>query len=286
MDAQRLAYVTRGPNVSKNHIACKCPFCGDADPSEHMGLSLKSPVWGCLRNAAHRGKNPAKLVAKLLGCSWQEATRIVGSDAKQAPTLEAYAESVKALQVADQRPRKRLIIPREFKPLLAPSPFAAPFREYLEGRGYRESQIRWLATNYELYYTTRGKFAYRVIALVRDRYGELLSWTGRAIRAEDSPRYKTLTVSSEDETIPCALLPINDTVLGLPLLWRVTNPRVLVIVEGPFDAFKISAFGHPYGVYGAALFGLNAYPSQVAELQALSERFDKQFLLLDGDAMP
>jgi alpha-L-fucosidase len=57
-----------------------------------------------------------------------------------------------------------------------------------------------------------------------------------------------------------------------------------VVVEGPLDAFKISAFGHSLGVYGAAIFGLNVYPAQVADILELEQRFSSVYLLQDPDA--
>ncbi len=65
--AHKIPYVTSGPNTAKNHISIKCCWCGNDDPSEHLGLSLNenAPAWGCLRNQKHRGQNVMFLVQKL-----------------------------------------------------------------------------------------------------------------------------------------------------------------------------------------------------------------------------
>jgi hypothetical protein len=286
----RIEFVTDGPNFARGNVAnIKCPWCGENDPSQHMGIGPKG--WGCLRNAGHRGKSPAWLVQRLLGCSLEEAKRVTGSAADLAPTLDEFAASANALRrlsgVEVQTRAKKLALLPEFKPLLSGSVFAKPFLDYLRARGYRDAQIKWLAENYKLHYATKGRFAYRIIIPIYDRFGQLLSWTGRTIVPEQQPRYKTLRMEPDerDPHGPVALLASNHTLLGLPVLWGASNPRVLILVEGPFDALKLTAFGHSLGLYGASLFGLNVYTEQVAIVEELSRRFDRTYLLIDEDAV-
>lgn len=282
----RIEYVTSGSNVAAGNWNVRCPFCGENDPSQHLGISLKGAGWGCLRNTAHRGKSPVRLIRQLLHCSAEEAQRLVGSTAVLAPSLGAFEASALALRGLDHKAapaplQTALRLLPEFKPLLNDSPLSRPFLAYLRARGYRDAQIRWLAKNYQLYYATSGLYAQRTIIPIYDRYGDLLSWTARTIRADAQPRYRTLRMQGEE---PTARVAANNTLLGLPLLWSAENPRALVLVEGPFDALKLTAFGYPFGVYATALFGLNVYPSQVAEVQELALRFGKVCLLLDEDA--
>lgn len=286
----RIPYVTDGPNFSKKMTAnLRCPFCGDADPSEHMGVSAQG-WWGCLRNGAHRGKSPHVLIQKLLGCSIEEAKRLAGTTEKVAPTTDEWAQSFEILKrmsgVSPITPAKHLKLLPEFKPLLNGSPFATTFIDYLKDRGFRAPQIAWLAENYHLQYAIRGPYAYRLIVPIYDRYGTLLTWTARSIQPDDALRYKTLRVGGDtsDGRGPVALAADKETVLGLPVLYATSTPKVLVLVEGPFDALKITAFGRALGVYGAALFGLNVSPSQVSEVLELSRRFEKVYLLLDKGA--
>lgn len=286
-----IEFVTQGPNTARHHVSIRCPWCGESDPSQHMGISLRGLGWGCLRNSAHRGKSIQRLVQRLLGCSPEEARRVAGVAEALTPTGDDLANSFALLKQrlgvqAPARSRGELKLPDEFKPLLNGSPFAGGFVEYLRGRGYRDAQIKWLAENYKLHYATRGAFAYRLIIPVYDRYGSLMTWTGRAIQSEMSPRYKTLRMSAEgpDDTGPVARIAANETILGLPVLWEAPNPKALVLSEGPLDGIKLTAFGHKMGLYGAALFGLNAYASQVADILDLSRRFERTYLLLDADA--
>ena len=251
-----------------------------------MGLSRSGGFWGCLRNSAHRGKDPAYLVQQLIHCSATEARRIVGGSATTAPTqddLAAIAARMKSSSTGEPSHQDLRLLP-EFKPLLNASPFADQFLDYLLERGYRTAQIEWLAKNYKLHYALKGLWAYRIIIPVYTRYNELLTWTARTVRPDEQPRYRTLQVKAKYPDDVVAKLPINNTVLGLPVLWAANNPRVLVLVEGPFDALKVTAFGHTLGLYATCLFGLNVYPLQVAELQELSERFERRYLLVDEDA--
>lgn len=289
LNQHRIQFVTSGPNVGRNNINIRCPFCGQADPSEHMGLN-PAGWWGCLRNRAHRGRTPEYLIRRLLNCSEDEAGRIVKGEGGVAPTgsdlsasFAKLKQKVGAKEEAYDRP---LVLMREFKPLLSGSVFARPFVEYLRQRGYRDNQIEWLAKNYDLRYATEGPYAGRIIIPIYDRYGNLLSWSGRTIRKDAIPRYKTLSVTPDlrDPNAPVAKIPANATILGLPVLWRAENLRYLILMEGQFDAFKVSAYGHTFGVYGTCLFGLNVYPTQLSELLELSARYDELCALLDEDA--
>src|ERR1035437_6333703 len=170
----RIEFVTSGPNTKHVWVNIKHPFCGEGDPSEHMGCAPQG--WrGCLRNAAHRGKSPIRLIRQLLRCSEAEAKRIVGGAEATAPTLSSFEASVAALRgsatTLQPEPEADLRFPKEFKPLSNGSPLAQPFIGYLESRGYRTAQIKWLAQSYSLHYATRGLYAHRIITPIYDRHG-------------------------------------------------------------------------------------------------------------------
>lgn len=292
LSQNRIPYVEQGPNVGRGNINIKCPMCGANDPSEHMGLNLRFGFWGCLRNGAHRGRDPTRLVRQLLRCSEEEARRIVGVKEAAAASTEELTGSLTQLRAlmgaaAEEAFPSHLVYPKEFKRLSLTSPFAVPYVHYLKQRGYRDAQIEWLAENYGLHYATKGLYRHRIVVPIQDRYGDLLSWTARTIKPDVQPRYRTLRVFKRGEGVegPFAKIASNHTVLGLPVLWSAPNPRALILVEGPFDALKVTAFGAALGVYATCLFGLNVYPSQIGELQELAGRFDALYLLLDEDAV-
>lgn len=263
----------------KDNIAIRCPFCGDSDPSHHLGISLRGKGWNCWRNAEHRGKSRARLIQQLLRCSPEEAQRLAYGDSP-VPSDDELGEMLSALAgpgAAAPQQSKLAFLP-EMKPLRGTGPFVEKFRGYLRKRGYRDRQIEWLAEAYELHYALRGDFANRLIFPLRDRYGALLTWTGRTIREQVTLRYRELGKAEG------ALASPKDLLLGLPLLWRCPNPKVLVVVEGPLDATRISVFGQALGVYATCLFGLNLSVAQADLLSDLRGRFKHQYLLLDPDA--
>lgn len=79
LEEHAIPYITRGPNVSRGETNIRCPFCGSADPSFHMGLNPETGWWSCWRNrTAHSGKSPVRLIMKLLSVSFHQAREIAG----------------------------------------------------------------------------------------------------------------------------------------------------------------------------------------------------------------
>lgn len=287
LQRNRIPTTTTGPNASRGTINTKCPFCGQSDPSEHLGISLSGQGYYCFRNRSHGGKSNVRLVRAFLRCDEATARRIVYGDASTVPTedtLVANSRRLKAVgrdvaTVEDQDLR----FPKEFKSLLSDSIFAQPFLSYLRQRGYSGSNLEWLISTYRLHYVVKGLFAYRLIIPVYARYGELLTWTGRTIRRQEEPRYRALGMPKPDRDPPFAKSATKDTLLGLPLLWSVDNAKVLVIVEGPFDAWRITSVGRGLGVYATCVFGATVQASQLDLLHDLAGRFKKRVLLIDPD---
>ena len=103
IEAYAIDYVTRGPNTKKGEISVRCPWCGDSDPSHHMGISLATDNWGCHRNPQHRGKAPTGLIAALLGCNWHQAKLIAAQYSIVDP--DSLGDALAAL-TATSEPRK------------------------------------------------------------------------------------------------------------------------------------------------------------------------------------
>lgn len=269
-------FVTEGPNVKRGNIYVRCPFCGDADQSEHMGIGLKGEGWACWRSPAHRGKSRAKLISALLNCSWDEAKRLSGTRDLPSPADSDLLSKVRdALGVvAPKKATTRVIMPREFKPLAKVTPFNEVYWNYLYSRHYNQREARWVAENYRLHYALSGQWAGRVIIPVYDKTSELQTWTGRALSKSAVVRYRTLSREAAGGRTP------GECILGLPLL-HSHRPRAIVFCEGPFDAMRISTLGHDFGVYGVPFFGLNLTRAQIAQLSWFTGRV---FLVLDRGA--
>src|SRR5882672_3402022 len=86
LDSRRIHYRTQGPNTPTGDVSIRCPFCGDADHSEHMVISMSGQGWHCWRVHNHKGGHPAKLVSALLRCSISEAYKLTNVGGGYVPT--------------------------------------------------------------------------------------------------------------------------------------------------------------------------------------------------------
>ena len=196
----QIHFVTSGPNTGRGRISVKCPWCGESDPSEHMGLSvaIENPVWGCLRNPEHRGANPRRLVQRLLRCSFNQAVSIVEAQNRIVPDdFDTFLLSQKprqeAAKVTFEIPR-----PKEFRDFEKLSKYTMRFLEYVgEDKGFGKDAITVCKT-YELYYALTGDFAWRIIVPVYDLDKKVRNWVGRAIHPDASLRYRTNAASRKD----------------------------------------------------------------------------------------
>jgi hypothetical protein len=285
----RIEYATSGPSVTKNNVAIHCPFCGGADHSQHMGVSLLGKGWRCWRNPAeHKGRHPFRLVKALLGCSTTEAMRITGTS--HVPVSADLLERVKQLMEGDviESEAEALeppVMPSTFRHLNDGLPASFPYRTYLEARGYTDEDLPWLDW-LGLRYATRGAWKGRILFPVRV-YGKLVSWTGRTIWPSEELRYRTLSVDWEKAKYGGdrpALTPINHS-----LLWHDSlldaDADTFVAVEGPFDALRVVQVAGDDGVFATCLFGSSPTDEQVNLLYDILPRFKHRYLLLDGDMM-
>lgn len=282
---QNIDYVETGPNVSKGNVNIHCPFCGDADPSHHLGVSLSGAGWGCWRDPTHRGKSPKKLIIALTGCSPSAAMAMIGEESVAMPR-DPMAEVLERLSPArgENAPAlsRKLKLPKSFKPFRETTAFK-PYEKYLRRRGFTSDCIFNMTDRFQLYYCTVGPFAGRIIFAVRDMQGALVSWTGRAISKNVGLRYKTLPhkeESREDRSIPLALGPVNNYLLwGNDLL---DSPHdTLVLVEGPFDALKVRVLGDDYGVTSTCFFTQAPSARQIDDLYEVAQHFKRLYLVLD-----
>lgn len=279
----RIEYATSGPSVTKNNVAIKCVFCGGADHSMHMGVSLLGKGWRCWRNPGeHKGRHPFRLVKALLGCSTAEAIRITGSS--QVLTSTDLLERVRGLlepEEIDEEEREPPTLPPVFRHLTDNFPASRPYREYLAKRGYND--VQWL-DRMGVLYASRGAWKGRVLFPVY-QYGKLVSWSGRTIWPDDDLRYRTLSVDGEKAKRGgdrAAMAPINHC-----LLWHDhlldADADTFVAVEGPFDALRVEQVASDDGVAVTCLFSALPTEAQVHLLYDLLPRFKHRYLLLDND---
>lgn len=281
-NAHGIEYVTSGPNIGRGELGVRCPFCGAADPSQHMSVNLEGHGWVCRRNRAeHRGKSAARLVAALLGCSIGEAKRMVGEPTLPgAATALAEVEALLGPQVEqDEGAPRALDELREFKKF-GSLPSARPYVRYMVGRGFSEKFLRRASAEMGLRYCTRGPFGGRVVFLVHQG-GALVNWTGRAISSRAFLRYRSLSPDpgrAARDGLPPAARPIEQCLLWADTL--MAGGPLLEIVEGPMDALKMRMLGRR----ATCLFTNTPSRWQIDLLREISQRFERRVVLLDRGA--
>lgn len=275
-------FVTTGPNVARGNIAVHCPFCGPSDPSQHMSINLEGAGWSCWRNPDHRGKNPVRLVQALLGCSIDQARRLVGGATYlPADLLGQVQEQLSEPTMRESQPLK---LPKEFL-ALSDRPTARPYVAYLRRRGFSDKQIARLDKDYSIRYCTRGSFGGRIIFPVYYS-GELVTWVGRSISPNAELRYKRLTTDPEKakkDGTPVAAGSTRGVLLWFDELMN-SDADAIILVEGPFDALKVDVLGKRRGIRATCFFTAAPSEDQVGLLHDLLPRFRRRFLLPDKDA--
>jgi hypothetical protein len=252
-------YATRGKNTARDHVSIRCPWCGDEDPSQHLGISLTSDAWGCLRNSRHRGHSPSHLIAAILGCSSHQARLIVSQYTESDPESLGVAQS-------PPEPKVEEIFDLRHERQIKPVGTTAKFWHYLEGRGFHD--VNALIRKYRLTCCTTGYYKERIIIpLYKDK--KLYAWTARAIgNPQNAPRY----LSSE---------LVKKTVFNRD----IEGGELLFVVEGPFDALKLDYYGQEHGARATCTFGTSISIEQVIILNALKKLFQRVVVLFDRDAL-
>lgn len=283
LDKQGIEYVTRGPSTSRGNLYIHCPFCGDADEGRHMGVSIENKGWGCWRNQAHRGRAPQRLIQALLGCSWAEAATIIGK--KVGGSLwgseDAIGQMLAGFEKQDISAPPKLELMADFRSIMKDK----MFRDYMSDRGFSKQHIRQLAEEFNLLCARTGPYTYRIILPIYDEDKNLVTWTGRAINDDAKIRYKTCSYRSPGRPPPYgpeAHGPITDYLFDLPNLYE--GGKFLVIVEGPFDALRLTLGAKKWKARLTCLFGKAVSPAQLDHLADLSDLYDAMFLMLDPEA--
>lgn len=271
LSERRVDYIDKGPNVKRGEVNIRCPFCGSADPSYHMGLNLNTGWWSCWRNKSmHSGKSPVRLLMTLLRVSFGEARDIagLGDDYRDPEGFDSIKARLQALG----------------RPVAAPAPRSCawpPGFHEIDGTG--ASRLHWdylkqrrfddisaLVAQYRLSFTRSGPQAYRIILpfLV---FGEVVTWTGRAI-GPSSARY--LDQPLEDAAIGPKHTLYNHDALLQPA-------EALVLVEGQFDVLKIDFYGQAFGVRAAGMSTSGISEDQVHLLADARPRFRRMIVMGD-----
>jgi len=269
-----------GANVSRDHVAVHCPFCGPADPSMHMSINLSGKGWRCWRHPEHRGKNPTRLVQALIGSTLERAKVIVGQDVFVPTDFMHRVQQQFNPTPAAAAPQIKL--PIEFKSFVPALPSGRPFRNYLRRRGFTTEHVGFATRRYGMHYATSGSYKSRIIFVVRYKK-EIVAWTGRSIDVRQELRYKALSTDperAEREGSPVALGAISHFLLWHDRLLN-SDADTIVLCEGPMDALKVDILGREYGICATCFFTAEPTEAQIDILHDLCPQFKRRILLLD-----
>jgi hypothetical protein len=268
LDAHNIPWVSSGPNTKKGEVSVKCPWCGDDDPSEHLGISLSSNNWGCHRSVTHRGHSPLTLIAALIGCSFGQAKTVLSQFGASDP--DDLGQALAGLQNLTSGPLiataqlEKPLLPAEFEPIKQTG-LTARFWRYLEGRGF--DNVEALSGEYRLKCALEGRYKDRIIIPFYSEF-DLVGWTARAIaRTIEAPRY--LSSGSEIKTTVFN----EDSLQG--------GGDLLFITEGPFDALKLDWYGQKWGARATCVFGMAVSLDQSVILTRLAKKFNRAVILFD-----
>lgn len=268
----RIPFIERGANVSRGEINIKCPYCGSADPSYHMGLNLDSGWWACWRNQDHRGKSPLRLLVTLLGIGYNAARELAGLDPSYVDPegFDAVAARLLRPVVEDEAEKASLTMPSSFQAVDVRSVRSSRHARYLtEVRGFPRRDVPRLVEQYQIRYSLSGDFKDRII-LPYYLQGQLVTWTGRSI-TNSGIRYRDL--DKDTSVVPAKETLYNhDAALGA---------QVLLVVEGPVDVLKADFYGSRFGVRAVGLSTNSITDEQIYLLEALSLTVGRVIIMLD-----
>lgn len=275
LNEHKIPYITTGANVKRGEVSIKCPFCGSADPSFHLGISLEGSGWSCWRNRAqHSGKSPLRLIMRLLVVPYAKAREIAGLDDSYIDPegFDAVAARImgkdQTLVKPDDSERRFLALDSEFQDIAMSRARTRHHWQYLYDRGFDDPDR--LCDEYGLFAGVSGEWIGRII-LPYLQDGELVTWTGRAIR-DATIRYRDLELDQ-------SLLAAKETLFNHDAM--LTGGKVLVLQEGPFDVLKVDYYGKDYGVRSVGLSTNSIKPIQAFLLQAAVGKFEHIYVMLD-----
>jgi hypothetical protein len=266
-----IPWVSSGPNTARGEVSIKCVWCGEDDPSQHLGVSLTSENWGCLRDPSHRGHSSTFLVGALLGCSQHQAKLVVGQYSKSDPD---QIDTSDIPEVGEEWFKKaELVLPDGPEQLPALRPIAplgssARFWHYLKTRGFDDPPA--VIEDYSLACCLTGRFKDRLIVPFYQR-GEMVAWTGRAL---GNPKHAARYLSSKR---------VKETIFNQDGLMR--GGKVLFVTEGPFDALKMDFYGKAMGARATCALGVSLSIEQIVLLNSRRRRFERTVILFDQDAI-
>ena len=270
LSEHRVEYVSEGANVKRGNVNVRCPFCGTDDPSYHMGIDPDTSNWACWRNPAHRGKNPARLLIKLLNIAPRRVFDMLGQVEEVFDDSDWSSVPQRLSKPVRRATDRTLALPKEIKKIYRSDlDLIGPFVQYLEVRGFDDPI--GACRRYDIHYCTKGEFVDRIVLPIYYQ-ARLVAWTSRTIGS--SPlRYR-------DSSVEESLIPPKETLFNFDEASR--GGRALVVVEGPLDVMKIDYYGRDFGVTAVGLYTASVSQAQQYLLPELYSKFASVFCMMDA----
>jgi DNA primase len=239
LDDFNIPYFEKGKNCAPNFVNIKCPMCNDN--SNHGGFHRTESYYNCWQCGHHWLEN---VIMELLNADFKKAKRLIEEYSDQ-PINEPKEEKKSKV--------KSCICPGHWLP-------AKRHAKYLEKRNF---DVYYLIKKYDLKFTdyTYSNYKWRIMAPIY-LGGNIVSYQGRAIFKNQTPKYKAC--KKAEEVIPHKHILYNiDNVPG----------NTAVLVEGITDVWRL-------GDGAIATFGTGFTNAQIA---MLANKFKKIFTLFDAE---
>jgi hypothetical protein len=274
-----IEFVTRGPDVGKNNINIKCPFCGDNDEGHHMGINVDKNVYSCWRSNNHKGRDVSYLLRYLTSESLLSIRRFIGmSLVLEENDCQSMLKTLSENDTAIKEERKiggvRILkYPNSFRPLWEKHYRDWDFIDYLSSRGFYKP--RELAHSYELHFSLSGDFANRIVFPIYYK-NKLVSWIGRTIDKYETKHYRDLSIQESVIHPKFCIANYDNVKLGGDTLY---------IVEGFMDFLKLDYYLAYEGDRATCLFTNSMTEEQKLLLWKVGKKYSKIIVLMDNDAL-
>lgn len=271
-DKERIPYIERGANVKRGEANIRCPWCGAADPSMHLGINLTTGWYSCWRHKeGHSGKSPLRLLMRLLHVSYGEARELagLGEGYVDPEGYDALAARIMGRGSIDTAPiPKGLVLEPDpgFYPIMQDDVLTRRFYLYLYGRYFDD--VEDLSLKYNL--MADRKASRVIIPYTLD--GCLTGWTGRAIG--------NATIKYLDLPRDRCVVPLKESIYNFDEASK--GGCCLVVVEGQIDVLKLDHYASPFDVHAVGLSTNSITPAQLYLLEELAAKYPQVVVMMDN----
>ena len=247
--------------IVNSELRTSCPFHKHEDRHPSFAINLKTYKFNC-KGCGLAGQSLDLFVAIILRINRAKAKEIIGEANPITPEL--ILEEIKAIDFSPtedngQTSNKEIMLPPKAscnEPML---------NYFFRGRtyGFNIEDTKRIIKTFRLYYCDSGYYRNRIICPILDGNQDIVYFTNRAI--DDHPK-KTLFPSKEE-------CPNG---IGAHFLGEHLQQDSPIVVEGPFDLFRLVSWGYQ------VISPLHCLCSE-EQLVNMASRYTSLTLCLDND---